>query len=286
MCRHLILPTTLDSNHMDTDIVKLIYIFNRWLNLLMKYGKLDNESINTDFSVIARVLKDQNKSKDIRKAVAYCRDYALSANNKINDLIRTLRKALHLLSDAMDNAHLKKVKKIRSNQGMTERYNPLSKRLAKEKIRKIGKSVLFTDSDTDDKDTSRLVRRFVEKRAAQMVHSFSTPYDVGSNRYRYSIRRAISFSLYRKNFTDYDARLRAPGTHWKVVMSISRKQVRLKAKRSYNSYEEALAACKRHMANHPDDYIPINPYQCDFCGKWHIGHDRQDKTVSTDKLLY
>lgn len=279
MCRHSILPTTLDSNRMDSDIVKLIYAFNRWLNVLEKYGKLDNESIDPDFSIIAKILKNTNKSKAIRKAVAICRDYALAGNAKTEELIRALRNALHLMSDALDSPHLKKVKQFRADQGMTEKYAPLSKRLAKEKIRKIGKTVQFTDSHTDDKDTSRLVRRFIEKRAAQTVYRFSNKSDVESNNYRQAVRRAVSFSLYSKGFTDYNAKLRAPGTHWSVTVSKRRKHARLRAKRSYTSFEEALAACELHMAKHPDDPIPLSPYKCGFCGKWHIGHDRQEKTT-------
>lgn len=279
MCRNLILPTTIDTNRMDNDIVKIIYVFNRWLNVLEKYSRLDHESMDADFSIIAKILKDPNKSKAIRKAVAICRDYALAGNSKTENLIRALRNALHLMSDALDSPHLKKVKQFRADQGMTEKYAPLSKRLAKEKIRKIGKTVLFTDSHTDDKDTSRLVRRFVEKRAAQTIYRFSNKSDVESNNYRQAVRRAVSFSLYRKDFTDYNARLRAPGTHWRVTVSKRRNHTRLRAKRSYTSYEEALAACELHMAKHPDDPIPVSPYICDFCGKWHIGHNRQEETT-------
>ena len=48
----------------------------------------------------------------------------------------------------------------------------------------------------------------------------------------------------------------------------------LKAKLSYNSYEEAVEACNEYTINHPEDLNPMTAYKCDYCGKWHIGHER------------
>lgn len=102
-----------------------------------------------------------------------------------------------------------------ADQGMTERYAPLSRRLSREKIRRIDKEIMY--ADMENAGTSRLVRRIVEKRAAQAVHQSMGSHDKSTNRYRQSVRRATSFSLYNRTFAEYDAQLRAPGTHWKVV---------------------------------------------------------------------
>ena len=162
---------------------------------------------------------------------------------------------------------------------MTERYRPLTKRLTKEKIRKIGREVIYTDRYTDDAETTRLVRRIVEKRAAQEAHKNAGKHDRETNRYRHSIQRAVSFNLYNKKYAEYDAELRAPGTHWKVQTHNSKGKRVLVAKFSYNTYEEAAEACTRYMMVHPEDQRPMSAYKCDYCGKWHIGHERLPQQI-------
>jgi hypothetical protein len=274
MCYNAILPTTLPAEQFGNELTNLTYIFNRWLKMLTSYGKLDESGLDDDFTAIAKVVKADGVKKDIKRAVQRCRDYALSEFAKIEDLIRSLTTALKVLCKAQDNPAVKQIKKSYADQGMTEKYRPLTKRLAREKIRKIGREVTFTDWHTDDKETTKLVRRFVEKRAAQAVHKNTHKRDRETNRYRQSVRRATSFSLYSKRYTDYDAQLRAPGTHWKVVKQTCKGKKVLAAKFSYNSYEEAVEACNRYMMNHPNDLRPMSAYKCDCCGKWHIGHER------------
>lgn len=282
MCRNAILPTAVDAASLDCEVMNLIYVFNRWLNLLETYGKLDNDKLAEDFSLISKIVKKGPVDKITKRAVKYCRDYALAGDAKIEDLIKALRNALQLLCKDHEKPSMNKVKKLRNDQGMTEKYRPLSKRLAKEKIRKIGKSIWYTDRFTDDGKTSRLVRRFVEKRAAQMVYKLTPKRDVDSNSYRHAVRRAVSFSMFKKRHLEYDPQLRSHRSHWKVS---KRKDVRtyLVPKRPFNSYEEALEACEIHKRNHPDDQIPITPYVCDYCGKWHIGHLRMDEIAHQEE---
>ena len=270
MCKNAILPTVMEADRLGSDTANLIYVFNRWLSILDRYGKL--EYYESDFMAISKIVK-KSTDKSIRRAVACCRDYALAETLNAKDLMRSLRKALRLMIDAHDTSAIKAIKKTRDDQGMTERYSHLSKRLSKERIRKIGKSVIFTDECTDDAYTTRLVRRIVEKRAAQAAYRIAKGHDLESNSYRQAVRRAVSFSLYKKTYVDYDVTLRINGTHWKV-WHITGVGPRLTAKKSYNSYEEAEAACERHRENHPGDPRPMSPYRCDYCCKWHIGHER------------
>ena len=125
----------------------------------------------------------------------------------------------------------------------------------------------------------RLVRRIVEKRAAQEAHKNAGKHDRETNRYRHSIQRAVSFNLYNKRYAEYDAELRAPGTHWKVSIHNSKGKKVLVAKFCYNSYEEAVEACTRYMIAHPGASRPMSAYKCDYCGKWHIGHERLPQQV-------
>lgn len=272
MCYNAILPTTLSAEQFGNELTNLTYIFNRWLKMLTSYGKLDESGLDDDFTAIAKVVKAGGVKKDIKRAVQRCRDYALSEFAKIEDLIRSLTTALKVLCKAQENKAVKRIEKSYADQGMTEKYRPLTKRLAREKIRKIGKEVTSTDWHTDDIETTKLVRRFVEKRATQAVHKNTRKRDRETNRYRQSVRRATSLCLYSKRHTEYDAQLRAPGTHLKVVNQNCKEKKVLAAKFSYNTYEEAVEACNRHMMYHPDDIRPMSAYKCDHCGKWHIGH--------------
>ena len=284
MCYNAILPTTLTAEQFSNDLTNLTYIFNRWLKMLTSYGKLDETGLNEDFSAIAKVVKANGVKKDIKRAVQRCRDYALSEAAKIEDLVRSLSTALKILCKSLENKTVKRIEKSYADQGMTEKFRPLTKRLAKEKIRKIGREVTFTDWHTDDKETTKLVRRIVEKRAAQAVHKNIRQRDKETNRYRQSIRRATSFSLYNTRYAEYDAQLRAHGTHWKVIRQNCKGKKMLKAKFSYNSYEEAVEACNRYVLNHPDDPRPMSAYKCEYCGKWHIGHTDICQEVEIEEI--
>ncbi|MDE6560526.1 MAG: hypothetical protein K2K75_04005 [Muribaculaceae bacterium] len=280
MCKKAILPTVMESELLGSDIVNLMYVFNRWLNVLKKYGKLDSSNITDDFSTISSVIRNPTYSKAIRQAVSRCRDYAIVESIDKEVLIRSLRYALRLIRASHENPLIRKVRKQYDDLGMTEKYSHLSKKLANEKIRKIGKTILFTDERTDDVYTTRLVRRFVEKRAAQAAYRIARERDLDSNCFRQSVRRAVSFSMYKKNYVDYDVSLRVHATHWKVRHTNDGKP-RLVAKRAYNTFEEAMAACELHMLNNPDDIRAITPYICDYCGKWHIGHERVAESIRT-----
>ena len=280
MCYTATLPSVIKSENLNSDLLNLTRIFNRWLKMLTSYGKLDEASLNDDFTAIAKVIKSQETKKDIKRAVQRCRDYALTTVMRIEDLVKALMSALNLLCKAQENKELRKVKKAYADQGMTERYRPLTKRLAKEKIRKIGREVIYTDRHTDDAETTRLVRRIVEKRAAQEAHKNAGKHDRETNRYRHSIQRAVSFNLYNKKYAEYDVELRAPGTHWKVQTHNSKGKKVLVAKFSYNTYEEAVEACTRYMMAHPEDQRPMSAYKCDYCGKWHIGHERLPQQIA------
>lgn len=279
MCYTATLPTVIKSENLNSDLLNLTRIFNHWMKMLTSYGKLDESTLQDDFSTIARVIKSHATKKDIKRAVQRCRDYALAARMQIEDLVRSLSSALNILCKAQEDKELRKVKKAYADQGMTERYRPLAKRLAKEKIRKIGREIIYTDCHTDDAKTTRLVRRIVEKRAAQEAHKNAGKHYRETNRYRHSIQRAVSFNLYNKRYAEYDSELRTPGTHWKVQTHNSKGKKVLVAKFSYNTCEEAVEACTRYMMAHPEDPRTMSAYKCDHCGKWHIGHARFSQEI-------
>jgi len=272
MCNTAILPTLSNSKMINSDVLNLTFVFNRWLKMLQRYGQLDPTSLNKDFTTISKVIKASKTSKAIKSAVANCRDYALAGEASLDKLISSLTFTLEILREAQEDKAVNELKQHYADQGMTERYRPLSKRLSREKIRKIGKQIAYTDSNTDDKATTKLVRRIIEKRAAQAVYRNAGKGVHDSNRFRQSVRRAISFSIYNSAFTDYDQQKRVNGTHWKVTLGKHGKK--LKSKNSYNTYEKAIEACNNYILHHPNDTRPMSAYKCEHCGKWHIGHER------------
>lgn len=284
MCHTATLPTVSKSENLNSDLLNLTLIFNRWLKMLISYGKLDEASLYDDFEVITKVLQCKDIKRDVKHAVKRCGRFALESKMDTN-FIRILTFTIKLLCSAQESNEIRKIKKKYADQGMTERYRPLTKRLAREKIRKIGKEAIYTDNHTDDAETIRLVRRFVEKRAAQAAHKNARKHDRKTNRYRHSVIRAISFNLYNRRYAEYDAELRTTGTHWKVQKHPNKKKKILVAKFSYNTREEAYEACNRYRMFNPEDSRPMSVYRCSHCGKWHIGHiwvPQQDVEHSTD----
>ncbi|MDE6578676.1 MAG: hypothetical protein K2J82_09910 [Muribaculaceae bacterium] len=272
MCYNAILPITIKSKKADALLFRLTCIFNRWRKMIKNYGKLDCTSLTDDFNLISMVIKSCDMKNSVRSAVRTCRDIALSSDPSLPDLYSSLSRTLRILCEEQEDSSIKTIKKIYDDQGMTERYRPLSKRLRKEKIRRLGKEIIFTDINSDRPATTRLVRRIIEKRAAQTVFKNSGRSGHDSNRFRQSVRRAASFSLYNTSFIDYDREKRFNATHWKVIHYASKGTKALKAKRSYNTQEDALNAIENHYRNHPGDPRPMEAYLCAYCGKWHIGH--------------
>ncbi|MDE6009698.1 MAG: hypothetical protein K2G90_10875 [Muribaculaceae bacterium] len=272
MCYNAILPITLQSDNANTTLFRLTRIFNRWRKMIKSYEKLDSASLDEDVNFISKIVKSPDIKNKIRSAARNCRDIALASEFSLQSLYSALGKALRILREAQEDKSIQRIRKDYANQGMTERYRPLSKRLKKEKIRRLGKELIFTDMENDSPATTRLVRRFIEKRAAQTVFKNTCKKDRLSNRFRQSVRRATSFSLFNVSFTDYDVHKRINATHWKVVYYPSKGTKVLKAKKSFNSYEDALEAAQRYMNNHPEDPRVMEAYLCSYCGKWHIGH--------------
>lgn len=175
---------------------------------------------------------------------------------------------------------IEKIRKFYADQGMTERYRPLTDRLKREKIDKLGKRMIYIDRLTDGAKSNNLARRIVEKRAAQTVHRLRKKGDKYSNRFRQSVRRATSFSLANLKIAAYDANKRVYGSHWKKDYDAHGNRI-MRAKKSYTTFEEAQKACVSYMEHRTWDSRTMSAYQCRECGRWHIGHDRPAPVPTT-----
>ena len=104
--------------------------------MLTSYGKLDKTCLNSDFTAMAKVIKSNVIKKDVREAIQSCRDLALGITLNIEALTRSLSGALKLMCMAQEDLETRIIKQRRVDQGMSERYRPLTKRLQRERIKK------------------------------------------------------------------------------------------------------------------------------------------------------
>lgn len=276
MKRNSILPSVVKIDQLENNLIQLTYVFNRWLKMLTKYGKLDHKKLEDDLNLVSRVIDESEISRDIKGDLSVCRFYAMRDSQNKKAFKEVLIKVLKKLCMTQEDTTLKRIKKHEADIGMTERYRPLSKKLEKEKIRKLGKRLPFLDINSEEGNEAKLIRRFIEKRAAQNVHRLSKKHNKKTNQYRQSVRRATSFCIYNTNFTDYNSSKRAPGTHWKKYTNKKGNKV-LKSNKSYETYEDAMRTCESiNLRNSKDE--KMSAYKCKSCGKWHIGHKRRGHT--------
>lgn len=285
MCYKPILPTTLNPQTMSESCLTLVYLFNRWAKNLQEFGKLDETSIDEDIKAVTGIINElEALESELKLSIVLCREYAQGGEMRYQALSSQLRHTLKLLCDQLDNASIKKLKKLHSDMGMSEVYRPLSRRLRKEKIRKVGKQLKYIDRESHDAKTTKLVERFVEKRAAQEVYKLWKNNNPGTNWYRQKIRRAKSFNLYNMDFSDYKPEDRFFGTHWAVSYDCKGRRS-LKKKRSFNSMEEAEKASQRYSEAHPEQEHPMTAYKCAHCGKFHIGHYRYSRPEDVKQII-
>lgn len=268
-----IIPILIGESAGNEVLKNLISVLNKWNKMLETYGKLEVTSIDSDVRTIDMALPSLERFVNLRKQIAVCKYYAMHEGGNIKRFIEYIKNCLSFLKRVMEDGRVKQIRKKYENQGMTERYNPLSRKLAKERIKKIDKPFISAAID-DDKKTCRLVRRIVEKRAAQEVYRIGKYKEKYNNSFRQRVRRAVSFNLYKATAPEYDPKLRQNGTHWSVAYKSHVKGKYLTSKKGYDTYEEALAASERYMDYHPYELQKMQPYQCAHCTKWHIGHER------------
>lgn len=266
-----IIPILIGKAEEDEILMKLVYVLNRWHKMLEKYRKLEDACLHYDIQIIDEAKDKLGKFAGLKKQIEICRDLAFKEDADIRIFMSQLKNSLSGLKNFLEDGKVKTIRKRYANQGMTERYSHLTKRLARERIRKYDRD--FTKAAIDDnKKIHRLVRRIVEKRAAQDVYRHGRSKANKSTGYRQQVRRAVSFNLYKAKTPDYDPRLREWGTHWRVGYKSGSQGKYLISKRSYKSYEDALNASMLYMERNPYDTQKMEPYKCAHCDKWHIGH--------------
>ncbi|MCH5221270.1 MAG: hypothetical protein J1F05_02940 [Muribaculaceae bacterium] len=268
-----ILPSITEFSKENLDLMRIAQFLNQCRKFVCRHQQHPFDNLcKDDMNFMSKFIKDASAQNGVTKGIALSRDYLLNKDCKIVALGAQLTQTLRKICRQVDSIGVKKIKKQRADNGMARRYRHLSKTLKREKIKKTNQLLQYADVASGTASENFLIRRIVEKRSAQVVnrHYKSSRREI----VRYHEKRAKSFNMYNLNFAKYNIEERYLNTHWKVIRNYGNDGIIFKSKRSYNSLEEATSASKDYMAKHPEDCVPMSPYQCRFCGKWHIGHDR------------
>ncbi len=270
----MVMPTVLRVNDSNESLVKMAYILNNWVRMLISYGKVDVSRLTSDFNRLQSVLKCADTPKQIKRALASCRDRLLKSNPVIEELVSYIKKVVILLCKALEDPEVENLKHNREDKRMTRRYSMLVKKL--KGIRLNGSSELLrnTDIETIDKQTARTIRRIVERRAAQNVARSIKKREENGNSFRQAVRRVTSFSLFASYREEIDSPYREPYSHFTIMVDENTGAFIRKKKVGYLTPEEAEVACIEYTKAHLNDVAPMTFYLCPSCGKWHIGHDR------------
>lgn len=257
----------------------------RWETSLKKYGKVDQWSINDDYCIIREFIT-YGKSKEAQNAVRECRDYSISSVCDASVLLIKVQNANRILNKTNDDRlNPNPMADITTSQA--KRYESTTKKLYKEKLRfKKGQSLKDIDISIEDGETSRKVRRIVEKRMCQAYHRQHKHSGKNDTHNRHNMKRATSYQLHNLGLIEYERGFqRSESTHWKKTFDPILGERVLKKKTEYSSYEEAADAAIHFALRHPNDERPINAYKCSLCGKWHIGHSSLEHKTNQPNLV-
>ena len=277
MCSTAILPAVISADNATDELVQVSFILNRWVKLLSDFGTIKPNRLSSDCNIIHRLLCKSNVSWTIKHEVGRCRDMVISKVSNLLQTISSIKSTLLKIKDVLEGSYIKAIQKESADQGMSVKYRHFIDRLKKEKFRKKGNRLIKEiDVDVENAQSAHILRRIVEKRAAQTVARQRKSRLRHSNAFRHDVRRVKSFSLYYAYEPEYASMKRERSSHWTFKVDKSTGEIMKKKKHSYSSREEAEAACRIWESQHPEDKVPMVSYLCPHCGNWHIGHNRHE----------
>ena len=90
------------------------------------------------------------------------------------------------------------------------------------------------------------------------------------------MRRAVAFQISTLGFLeDVPGFRREKSSHWRRGYDSKLRKVVFRPKQAYDSLEEAQLAAAASAIRHPKEG-KMNAYLCEHCGKYHIGHTREE----------
>lgn len=253
---------------------RILKQMKRWLNSLSQWGKLDSLYMESDYNALGKFIK-QETSKSLVRIAKNCRDYSLNPNFQPVTLVSIVSTFISNLEEAMPTMEMDPINRNLYGEsiGQSVRYRDTTRKLYSERLRFAGDvSLRSMDVNIADGQTSRKVRRIVEKRMCQAYYRQSKILARRDNNHsRQDMRRAVSYQL--QNLGQSEIHDRGMGTHWKQGRDVVTGAMVMKQKHSYNSLEEASEKARLYMDRHPEENVPMVAYRCAHCGKYHIGHD-------------
>lgn len=176
---------------------------------------------------------------------------------------------------------LRKYIKVSGCQKTPKWYYMASTNLKKEKLEFLDNAYLRNvDISLESQSTARQVRRIVEKRVCQTYYKqHKVAQKSNDNSHRSRMRRAVSFQIstlgYLENVPGFR---RDKSSHWRKGYDAKLRKVVYRPKQGYDTFEEAQLAAIASGIRHPKEG-KMQAYLCEHCGKYHIGHTREESEV-------
>lgn len=264
---------------METRIKRIL---RKWRKVILEDGLLNPISMSREYSQINSFIKISS-DKELEKLVRDCRDYSLGIDCKASILLIKIDNVLNYKKKEGTD------KKNSLNSSVTQRalYCNTTKVIFNEPVRFLDGILLRNfDISMEYGEKSRKVKKIVEKRMCQAYHrKHRECFRNEDNKRRHEMRRAVSFQLHNigqiENLSDFP---RTYSTHWKKMYDMNTKQYVLKKKMSYSNMGDANKAIILWNIKHPEDKRGMHVYQCAYCGKYHIGHERTE-LVNTEYAM-
>lgn len=263
-------------------------ILKRWESSLIRFGKIDSWNFSQSLEALSGYVRSTSDDDVTRRQVREIRDRALVPTLNADYLVSLIQTVLGANSHEIELCDDTNGTSRTQKNGQDVRFRHETSRIFEERLRfKSGMLLRNFDIETEAACDAKIVRRIVEKRMCQAYHRIygKNRKNRHSNSDRYWEHRATAFQLYNiGQVENVEVFERGKSTHWKKMYDYQTQQVVYKKKMAYSSIEEAEDASKKWKENHPYDSKEIHAYQCDFCHKWHIGHDSSARMNREVKL--
>lgn len=254
-------------------------ILKKWEGNLSSNGFIDQRRYTMESEQIDTFISTSSNRKLVHLLASFVDNSHSSVESE--KILRNVRHAIFLLQKEINKD--KKERGLDINLGQRQRYASVSKRLYMEKLKfKAEKSLRESDVALMEGKDSRKVRRIVEKRMCQEYHrchkqqeSYRT-----SGKARHEMDRAVSYQIYNLGQLNGYENQRGAGSHWKKTRDFATGEYVMKKKVAYETLEEAKLHIELYQFAHPNEKRTMQAYYCEYCGKYHIGHGREEVEVA------
>lgn len=269
-------------------------IICKWNASIENYGKLDAWQLDKDLAKVDNYVSMAAPSS-CTNALRRTMYFATTNTPDIQKLRNSIQTSIKKLSVVITESQYG-TSSTRSSFAETLQF--ATRKLYNEKVRfKDNRYLRNIDTNFEDGDTTRKVRRIVEKRMSQAYYRTRKGFTCNKDRKdKVGEQRAISFQMRNLGQIDItEGSTRTDATHWKKTVDQFTGKIVMKPKKIFDTYDEAAEeANKRNLEMNRKGLAGprFSAYKCAYCGKYHIGHkDARKKSsiafpASAERNLY